>query len=214
VDPLLLYLPAEVFTPGANLAHWQRCPGVGNLVMSTPISAMMTAAATGPMPGISSSRTASGAKGGQVRLDLGVQGGDVGVDPVDRASILASRNRWWSSKCLVKASRTAGSCPHPAPGHVRENRGVAFPGDQSSHRLPAGDPEDRMSLATTDSLIGVLQRFLNPLLLRGPGPNQVHPVPGQIPQLAQRPGWHEAGPQHLPFGDLAQPDRVPSCRQI
>jgi hypothetical protein len=42
---------------------------------------------------------------------------------------------------------------HPAPGHVRENRGVAFPGDQGSHRHPAGDPEDRLSLATTDSLM-------------------------------------------------------------
>ena len=49
--------------PGANFAHEARWAGVGNRVMSMPISAMMTAAAVGPIPGISSSRAAASAKG-------------------------------------------------------------------------------------------------------------------------------------------------------
>src|SRR3954452_19530241 len=81
VDPLPLFLPAEDVTPGENFAHEHRCPAVGDRVMSRPISAMMTAAAPGPMPGISSRRSAACAKGGQERVDLGVQHRDVGVDP-------------------------------------------------------------------------------------------------------------------------------------
>ncbi len=49
--------------PGANFAHEHRCPAVGNRDISIPISAMMAAAATGPMPGISSRRAAASAKG-------------------------------------------------------------------------------------------------------------------------------------------------------
>ena len=54
------FLPADSLTPGANFAQEARCPAVGNRVMSVPISAMMIAAATRPMPGISSSRAAAG----------------------------------------------------------------------------------------------------------------------------------------------------------
>jgi hypothetical protein len=41
-------------TPGANFAHEARCPGVGNRVMSSPISARIAQAPVGPRPGISS----------------------------------------------------------------------------------------------------------------------------------------------------------------
>ena len=58
-------------------------PAVGNRVMSRPISAMMIAAAVGPMPGISSSRVDRVSERGRCCLDLGVDGGDVGVDGVD-----------------------------------------------------------------------------------------------------------------------------------
>ena len=44
---------------GANRAHEHRCAAVGNRDMSIPISATMTQAASGPMPGISSSRAAA-----------------------------------------------------------------------------------------------------------------------------------------------------------
>jgi hypothetical protein len=55
---------------------------------------------------------------------------------------------------------------------------------------------------------GILQELLDPVLLRGADPDQVGPVAGQVPQPADLVGWHEAGSQHLSFGDLAQPDRV------
>jgi hypothetical protein len=50
VDPLPFVFPALALIPGANFAHDARCPGVGNLDMSTPISAMITAAAVGHHP--------------------------------------------------------------------------------------------------------------------------------------------------------------------
>src|SRR3954453_14346442 len=85
VKPLPLLLPAEDLMPGENFAHEHRCPAVGNRVMSTPISAMMIAAATGPIPGISSRRCTAWSKGAQVGLDLGVQHRNVGVDGIDPA---------------------------------------------------------------------------------------------------------------------------------
>jgi len=71
-----LLLPAEVLTPGANFAHKHRCPAGGKRAVSTPIAAMTTAAAAGPIPGISSSRRLRGERGQQC-LDLDVQRGDI-----------------------------------------------------------------------------------------------------------------------------------------
>ena len=67
-----------------------------------------------------------------------------------------------------------------------------------------------MSEATTRELdLGVFEQLLHPVLLRGPRrPTRSTPVAGQVPQPADRQRRHEAGPQHLPFGDLAQPHRV------
>src|SRR6516164_9640074 len=48
-DALPWGLPAEELMPGANFAQEHRCPAVGNRDISTPISAMMAAAATGPI---------------------------------------------------------------------------------------------------------------------------------------------------------------------
>jgi hypothetical protein len=66
-----------------------------------------------------------------------------------------------------------------------------------------------MSEATTDSLIWASSSsLLDPLLLRGAHAHQVGSVAGHVPQAADRRRWHEAGPQQLPLGHLAQPDRV------
>jgi hypothetical protein len=56
--------------------------------------------------------------------------------------------------------------------------------------------------------LGIPQQLLHPLLLRRPGRYQVGAVPGQVAQLPDLRRRHEAGPQHLPLGDLAQPDRI------
>ena len=83
VEPLPLVLPAEELIPGANFAQEVRWAGVGNRVMSSPISAMMIAAAVGPIPGISSSRATASAKGARWSPIWGVDGGDVEIDGVD-----------------------------------------------------------------------------------------------------------------------------------
>ena len=88
-----LVLPAEELIPGANFAHEARWPGVGNRVMSRPISAMMIAAAVGPIPGISSSRAAASAKGARWS-PIWVSTAAMSASTAStRASIRASRNR-------------------------------------------------------------------------------------------------------------------------
>ena len=66
-----------------------------------------------------------------------------------------------------------------------------------------------MSLATTDSLISASSssfsaRFFSAVRAA----DQVDPVPGHVPQPPDLRRRHEAGPDHLPLSDLAQPDRV------
>jgi hypothetical protein len=96
---------------------------------------------------------------------------------------------------------------HAAPGQLRQHLGVALPGDQSGEHVPAGDAEDvgddRGQLDAR-----VFKQLFGPLLFGGPGGHQVSAVAGQIPQPADRRWRHEAGAQHLPLGDLAQPDRI------
>jgi hypothetical protein len=66
-----------------------------------------------------------------------------------------------------------------------------------------------LSLATTDSLIWASSSsLLDPLGLGSPHPDQVRSVAGHVPQLPDRSWRHERGAQHLPLGDLTQPDRV------
>ena len=79
--------------PGENFAHEHRCPAVGNRVMSTPISAMMIAAATGPIPGISSRRRTACAKGARWASIWASSTAMSASIPSMRASIRASRNR-------------------------------------------------------------------------------------------------------------------------
>ena len=66
-----------------------------------------------------------------------------------------------------------------------------------------------MSEATTDSLIWASSSsLLHPLLLGGAHPHQIGAVAGHVPQPTDRRWRDEAGPQHLPLGDLTQPHRV------
>jgi hypothetical protein len=67
----------------------------------------------------------------------------------------------------------------------------------------------KISEATTESLIWASSSsLLDPLLLGGPGRDQIGAVAGHGPQLADRSWRHERGAQHLPLGQLAQPHRV------
>lgn len=56
--PAALLTPGGLLDPGAKRAQDERCAGVGKRVMSTPTSAMITAAAVAPIPGISSTSSA------------------------------------------------------------------------------------------------------------------------------------------------------------
>ena len=77
---------------GENFAHEHRCPAVGNRDMSTPTSAMMMAAATGPMPGISSRRAAT-EKGARWTSIWASTAAMSALIPSIRSSIRVSRNR-------------------------------------------------------------------------------------------------------------------------
>ena len=72
-------------TPGAR--------GVGNRLMSKPISAMMTAATSGPTPGISSSRATASAKGARWSPISASTAAMSALTASIRASIRDSKNR-------------------------------------------------------------------------------------------------------------------------
>lgn len=59
--PRPFYFPADSLTLGANFAQEARWAAVGKRVMFSPISAMITRAAIGLMPGISLSRAMASA---------------------------------------------------------------------------------------------------------------------------------------------------------
>ena len=99
MEPLPFFFPADSLTPGANLAQETRCPAVGKRVMSSAdlgqdrvrggradagdlIQPLATAAANGA---ICSSILASSAAMSALIAST-------------RASILPSRNAWWSVK--------------------------------------------------------------------------------------------------------------------
>ena len=139
--------------------------------MSMPISAMMAAAAVGPIPGISCEPGGRISERGQVVADLDVDGGDVGVDGVD-----ARQHPRQQEPVMVvegaqpepgeRFAQLGDLDPHPGPGQIGQHLGVAFPGDQRGHHRPPGDAED---VGRDDRQLdpGVLQQLLDPVLLRG-----------------------------------------------
>ena len=97
--------------------------------------------------------------------------------------------------------------PHRAPGQLGQRLGITLAADQRGQHLPAADAEDvRDHYAQLD--LRVLQQLLYPLLFRRARRHQVRAVAGDIAQLTDLGRGHETGPDHLPLGDLGQPDRV------
>lgn len=92
VVPLPLFLPSGVLNPGTDIARDARCAGVGSLVMSSPISAVTTAAAVGPTPGISSSR-ATVSVNGATRSSICASSAAMSAAASIRVSLRASRKR-------------------------------------------------------------------------------------------------------------------------
>jgi hypothetical protein len=69
---------------------------------------------------------------------------------------------------------------HPSAGHVGQHHRVPLAGDQGGQHRPPGDPE-QVRGHHVELGPGVLEQFLDALLRRGPHPNLVDPVPGQVP---------------------------------
>jgi hypothetical protein len=140
--------------------------------------------------------------------DPGVQRGDIGADRVDPPEHGAEQERVVLGEVAGEGLFQHGDLgAHAAPGQLREHLRVPLPGDQRCEHVAAGDPED-VGDDRADLDAGVFQELLGPLLLRRPGSDQVGAVPGQVPQLADRRRRHEAWAEHLPLGDLGQPDGV------
>jgi hypothetical protein len=56
--------------------------------------------------------------------------------------------------------------------------------------------------------VPVFEQLFHPLFFGGAGLGEVTAVAGVGAQAADRLGWHEAGADHAPLGDLGEPDRV------
>jgi hypothetical protein len=139
---------------------------------------------------------------------LGVEVGEVGVQRVGPAQHLGEQEGVLvGEEPGERLRQRAEFGARPGTGQLREDLGVALSGDQRGQHGPPGDPED-VAGHHREFDLGVLQQLLHPLLLRGPRRHQIGSVAGHVPQLPDRSWWDEAGPQHLPLGELAQPDRV------
>jgi hypothetical protein len=144
----------------------------------------------------------------ELALDAGLHGGDVGGDAVD-----ALQHPGQQEGVVVgepagqRLDQPVGLRAQRAAGQAGQCRRVALAGDQRGHDRPPGDPE-RVADHHRQFDQGVFEQLLGPLLLRGAGDQQIHPVAGQVPQGPDLWRRHEGRAQHLPLGDLAQPHRI------
>jgi hypothetical protein len=106
---------------------------------------------------------------GQLRLDLCIDSGDVGVDRVDAAQHPGEQ------ECVVvievpveRFLEQAELGPYPRARQLREHPGVALPADQGGHHRPPGDPEN-VGGHDGEFDAGVLEEFFDPVLLRRAG---------------------------------------------
>jgi len=175
--------------------------------MSMPISAMITWAAVRPTPVISSNRPAAHAKGTIASWISALHRGDVGAGLVD-----AAKHGGQQEGVMVAKAATEGLLQQTplgaqaGPRQLGQDLGVALAGQQRGQHGPSGDPED-VAGDHRELDLRVLQQLLHQLLFSGSPRHQIGAVAGQVPQAADR-RRHEAWPQHLPLGDLAQPHRV------
>jgi hypothetical protein len=143
-----------------------------------------------------------------IRLDPGIKAGDVGGDRIDPGQHPPQQEGVVAGEVAGERLFQHGDLPaHRAPGQLGQGLGVALAGHQRGQHVPPGDPED-VGDHHAQLDLRVFEQLLDPVLLRSPGRHQVGAVPGQIPQPAELRRRHETGPDHLPLGDLAQPDRI------
>ena len=147
-------------------------------------------------------------QGGQEFVDPGGQGVDLAVQCVDGV-------QQHPGQFAVVVVEPAGqrldqfAVPglQPAPGQPGQPARVTLPADQRLDHVPdRGQVHPRRDARHLDQR--VLQQLLQPLVVPGPFPGQVHPQPGVVPQPTDLRRRHERGPQHPPLGQLGQPDGV------
>ena len=79
----------------------------------------------------------------QMRLDLVVEGGDIGLGAVDAVQHPGQQEPVMIIEVTVERFLKAGDLgAHPGAGHLRQHVRVAFAGDQRGHHRPSGDPEN------------------------------------------------------------------------
>jgi hypothetical protein len=141
-------------------------------------------------------------------LDHGVELGDVGVEGVDPGEHLGQQEPVVVGEVPgERLLQPVDLGAHPAAGQLCEHLRVVLAGDQRGHHLPPRHPEDVAGHHRQLDL-GVLEKLLRPLLLRGSCLDQVDPVAGHITQPTDLQRGNETRADHLPLGELAQPHRV------
>src|SRR5664279_5710519 len=187
-------LPAVDLAPdwmvrGHSFAQETRCPAVGNRLMSSPTSAMMTCAMCGPTPGISSRMSTRSAVEGTADLWAGE---GCAMSPGQFGVVL-------SELAGQRLDQVGVLELHPAAGQAGQEPRAALPGDQCLHHVPDRaqvDPAGHRG----DFDQGVFQELFQPLPMPGPFRGQVHPQSGVVPQHADLLGRHERGPQQTFLG--------------
>jgi hypothetical protein len=145
---------------------------------------------------------------GDQLLDLGVELGQVGVQGIHPAQHLGQQEGVLVGEApSERLYQQAEFGAQPGTGQLRQDLGVALAGHQRGQHGPPRHPED-VGGDHRELDLGILQQLLHPLLFGGPRRDQIGSVAGHVPQLPDRRWWHEAGPEHLPLGELAQPDRI------
>jgi hypothetical protein len=91
---LTFLLPGRLADPGGVPGPGGQVTGVGNRLISRPVSARRTAAATGPMPWTSSRRAAAAAKGAIISSILVSSSAMPASIASTRFSVLASKKAW------------------------------------------------------------------------------------------------------------------------
>jgi hypothetical protein len=176
--------------------------------MSTPISATMTSAVRRSTPGIVQSRASSGENGATIWATSPLNRWIASSRESRWANSSATSSRWWRATRPSRASRNAGSLLRrlPRARSARTSGSVVPPTSASSIARP--ETPSTSEATQPSSGPGILQHLVQPLGLAGALIDQCLAVAGQLPQLPDRAGRHEARADQTMPDQLGDPGRV------
>jgi len=184
--------------PGAEPAHVHAGSGDGVLGSA--------AAPAGHRPGLLQLFLIRGQElldhGGEL-VDAGGEPADAGQHDLQQGGMLGGEELRALHGLFQLADLAAGR----GAGEPGQHLGVALPGDQVVHDVPAGDPV-QVSQDRGDLDRGRFQQLLRALLVPGPLLGQVPPVPGMQPDDPELLGGHEAGGDGAALEARRQPPRI------